>query len=72
MDVVNLKNSMKHIFDTIIKLSISNYSICKLMIEDILYCKDLHKPIEDINAKPNNMSNSDRLKTNRKINKYIR
>ena len=34
--------------NTMVKLSASNYSIWKPMMEDILYCKDLHDPIRVI------------------------
>ena len=30
--------------NTMVKLLASNYSIWKQMIEDVLYCKDLHDP----------------------------
>ena len=32
--------------NTMVKLSASNHSIWKPMMEDVLYCKDLHDPIE--------------------------
>ena len=41
--------------DTMIKLSASNYSIWKPMMEDIIYCKDLHNLIEGDSAKPSSM-----------------
>ena len=44
---------------TMIKLSALNYSIWKLMMEDVLYYKDLHDPIEGDSAKPSKMSNKD-------------
>ena len=45
--------------NTMVKLSALNYSIWKLMMEDVLYCKDLHDPIEGDSAKPSDMSNRD-------------
>ena len=45
--------------NTMVKLSTSNYSIWKPMMEDVLYCKDLHDPIEGDNAKPSDMSDRD-------------
>lgn len=50
---------MENISGTMIQLSVSNYSIWRPIVED---CKDLHKPIEDDNAKPSSMSDSDRKK----------
>ena len=41
---------------TMIKLTTSNYSIWKPMMEDVLYCKDLHDPIKGDSAKPSEMS----------------
>ena len=35
-------------------------------MEDVLYCKDLHDPIEADSAKPSNMSDKDWEKLNRK------
>ena len=45
--------------NTMVKLSASNYSICKPMTEDVFYCKDLHDPVEGDNAKPSDMSDKD-------------
>ena len=45
--------------NTMIKLSTSNYSIWKPMMEDVFYCKDLHDPIEGDSAKPSDMSDRD-------------
>ena len=58
--------------NTMVKLSASNYSIWKLMMEDVLYCKDLHNPIEGDSAKPSDMSNRVWEKLNRKIIGCIR
>ena len=44
---------------TMIKLSASNYLIWKPMMKDVLYCKDLHDPIEGDNAKLSEMSDKD-------------
>ena len=45
--------------NTMVKLSASNYSILKPMMEDVLYCKDLHDPIEGDSVKPSDMSDRD-------------
>ena len=52
--------------DTMIKLSGSNYSIWKLMMEDVLYCKDLHDPIKGDSAKPSSMPDKEWEKMHRK------
>ena len=57
---------------TTIKLTASNYSIWKPMMEDILYCRDLHDPIEGDSAKPSKMSDKDWEKLNRKTFGCIR
>ena len=44
---------------TMIKLSASNYSIWKSMMEDVLYYKDLHDLIKGDSAKPSQMSDKD-------------
>jgi hypothetical protein len=51
-----------------IKLSASNYSIWKPMMEDVLYCKDLHDPIEGEgdSAKPSSMPDKEWAKMHRK------
>ena len=46
---------MEYTSGTMIKLSASNYSIWKSMIEDVLYCKDLHDPIEGDSARLSSM-----------------
>ena len=58
--------------NTMVKLSVSNYSIWKPMMEDVLYCKDLHDPIEGDSAKPSDMSDRDWDKLNRKTIRCIR
>ena len=55
-----------------VKLSTSNYSIWKPMIEDVLYCKHLHGPIEGDSAMPSDMSNRDWKKLNRLTIECIR
>ena len=42
------------------------------MMEDVLYCKDLHEPIEGDSVKPSDMSDRDWEKLNRKIIGCIR
>ena len=58
--------------NTMIKLSALNYSIWKPMMEDVLYCKDLHDPIEGDSVKPSDMSDRDWEKLNRKTIGCIR
>ena len=58
--------------NTMVKLSASNYSIWKPMMEDVLYCKDLHEPIEGDSLKPSDMSDRDWEKLNRKTIGCIR
>ena len=58
--------------NTMIKLTASNYSIWKPMMEDVLYCKDLHDLIEGDSAKPSKMSDKDWEKLNRKTIACIR
>ena len=57
--VLNLMENMNINMSTMIKLSASNYSIWKPMMEYVLYCKDLHDPIEGDSAKPSEMSDKD-------------
>ena len=58
--------------NTMIKLSTSNYLIWKPMMEDVLYCKDLHNPIEGDSVKPSDMLDRDWEKSNRKTIRCIR
>ena len=58
--------------NTMVKLSTLNYSIWKLMMEDVLYCKDLHDPIKGDSAKPSDMLDRDWEKLNRKTIRCIR
>ena len=45
--------------NTMVKLSALNYSIWKPMMKDVLYCKDLHDPIEGDSAKPRDILDRD-------------
>ena len=45
--------------NTMVKLSASNYSIWKPMMEDVLYCKDLHDAIEGDSPKPSDTFDRD-------------
>ena len=44
--------------DGMIKLNSMNYSIWKRMMEDLLYCKDLYKPIR-LKEKPSDTLDDD-------------
>ena len=55
-----------------IKLTATNYSLWKSMIEDLLNFKDLYDPIEGDNAKPDNMSNANWKKLKKKTLAAIR
>ncbi|KAM1738797.1 hypothetical protein ACFX11_014582 [Malus domestica] len=57
---------------TMIKLTNSNWVTWKPRMEDILYCKDLHEPIEGDAAKPESMSDAEWKKMNRKAIGTIR
>ena len=57
---------------TMIKLLALNYSIWKPIMEDVLYCKDLHDPIKGDSAKPSEMSDKDWEKLNKKTIGCIR
>ena len=57
---------MEYTSGTMIKLLASNYSIWKPMMGDILYCKDLHDPIEGDSAKPSSMLDKEWTKMHRK------
>jgi hypothetical protein len=63
---------MEYTSGTMIKLLASNYSIWKPMMEDILYCKDLHDPIESDSAKPSSMPDKEWAKMHRKTIGCIR
>ena len=49
-----------------IKLTVTNYSLWKSMMEDLFNCKDLYDPIEGDNAKSSDMSNADWKKLKKK------
>ena len=42
-----------------IKLTATNYSLWKSMMEDLLNCKDLYDLIEGDNVKPGDLSDAD-------------
>jgi hypothetical protein len=63
---------MEYTSGTMIKLSTSNYSIWKPMMEDVLYCKDLHDPIKGDSAKPSSMPDKEWAKMHRKTIGCIR
>ena len=51
-----------------IKLTTTNYSLWKSMMEDLLNCKDLYELIEGDNAKSSDMSDADWKKLHYKEN----
>ena len=55
-----------------IKLIASNYSIWKTRMNDILYCKELFKPIECKGYKPITITEDEWKKLNRKTIGQIR
>ena len=57
---------------TMIKLTATNYSLWKSMMEDLLNCKDLYDPIEKDNAKSDDMSDPDWKKLKKKTLGVIR
>ncbi|KAM5588228.1 hypothetical protein ABKV19_006591 [Rosa sericea] len=57
---------------TMIRLNHSNWITWKPRMEDILYCKDLHEPIEGEEAKPEGTSVPTWTKMNRKAIGHIR
>ena len=54
------------------KLNSTNYSTWKCMMEDLLYCKDLYKPIKLGSAKPADISEGDWEVMHRKTVGHIR
>ena len=50
-----------------IKLTATNYSLWKFMMEDLLNCKDLYDPIEGDNAKSSDMLDVDWENLKKKI-----
>ena len=55
-----------------IKLTVTNYSLWKSMMEDLINCKDLYDPIEGDNVKPDDMSDLDSKKLKKKTLGVIR
>ena len=55
-----------------IKLTTTNYSLWKSMIEDLLNCKDLYDPIEGDNIKSSDMLDVDWKKLKKKTLGVIR
>ena len=55
-----------------IKLTVTNYSLWKSMMEDLLNCKDLYNPIKGDNAKLDDMSYLDWKKLKKKTLGAIR
>ena len=55
-----------------IKLTITNYSLWKSMMEDLLNCKDLYDPIEGDSAKSSDMLDIDWKKLKKKTLGVIR
>ena len=53
-------------------LKVTNYSLWKSMMEDLLNYKDLYDPIEGDNAKPDDMSDVDWKKLKKKTLGVIR
>ena len=52
--------------DPMIKLTTTNYSLWKSMLEDLLNCKDLYDPIEGDNARSSDISDVDWKKLKKK------
>ncbi|KAL6211007.1 hypothetical protein ACLB2K_016236 [Fragaria x ananassa] len=57
---------------TMVRLNHSNWITWKPRMEDILYYKDLHEPIEGVEAKPEGTSDANWTKMNRKAIGHIR
>ena len=62
----------KSYLSPMVKLTTTNYSLWKSMIEDLLNCKDLYDPIEGDNAKSSDMSDADWKKLMKKTLCVIR
>ena len=56
--------------DGMIKLNLLNYSTWKLMMENLLYCKDLYKPVR-LKEKPSNTLDEDWDVKHRKVIAYM-
>ena len=63
---------MEEVDSGMIKLTASNYSIWKTMMEDIIYCKKLFEPIECRGYKPVTTPKDEWKKLNRKTIGHIR
>ena len=57
---------------TMVKLTSSNYDIWKMLMTDVLYCKDLYDPIEYKGVKPEGISDPNWKKMERKACGMIR
>ncbi|KAL6225745.1 hypothetical protein ACLB2K_004594 [Fragaria x ananassa] len=57
---------------TMVRLNHSNWITWKPRMDDILYCKDLHEPIEGVEAKPEETSDANWKKMNCKAISHIR
>ena len=57
--------------DGMIKLNLTNYPTWKQLMEDLLYCKDLYKPIK-VSEKPSNIEKEEWEVQHRKCIAYIR
>ena len=63
---------MEEVDSGMIKLTVSNYSIWKTRMEDILYCKELFEPIECKGYKAVTTTKDEWKKLNRKTIGHIR
>jgi hypothetical protein len=63
---------MEESSNSMVKLIASNYSICKIRMEDILYFNELFDPIEFKGVKSIAITNDDWKKLNRKVVGYIK
>ena len=57
--------------DGMMKLNLSNYLAWKQLMEDLLYCKDLYKPIKG-SEKPSKLDDEEWEVQHRKAIAYIR
>ena len=62
----------EHNLGSMIVLSATNYAIWKPRMEDILFCKDLHDPLENKGEKPVAKKDEEWRKMNRKTIGLIR
>ncbi|GFS33854.1 hypothetical protein Acr_00g0030870 [Actinidia rufa] len=62
----------EHNLGSMIVLSATNYAIWKPRMEDILFCKDLHDPLENKGEKPEAKKDEEWRKMNRKMIGLIR